>query len=162
MATGTFLYRYEEAVRADPYLYDTWFDYVRLEEEAASEGTEADFARVRDVYERAISNVPPAADKRLWRRYIYLWLRYAIFEELTAKDVARARAVCTEARRIVPHKHFTFAKLWIHAAHLEVRQGALPTARKLLGAAIGRCPKEKLFKEYAEMQPRCSRDVAEM
>ena len=75
---------------------------------------------------------------------------------------ARARAVCTEARRIVPHKHFTFAKLWIHAAHLEVRQGALPTARKLLGAAIGRCPKEKLFKEYAEMQPRCSRDVAEM
>ena len=31
--------------------------------------------------------------KRFWRRYIYLWLKYALFEELTTKDFARARQV---------------------------------------------------------------------
>lgn len=36
------------------------------------------------VYERAIANVPPAAEKRYWQRYIYLWVKYALFEELDA------------------------------------------------------------------------------
>ena len=60
--------------------------------------------------------------------------------------------VLAEARKVVPHASFTFAKLWVHAAHLEVRQRALPAARKLLGASIGRCPKEKLFKEYIQLE----------
>lgn len=41
--------------------------------------------RVREVYERAIAQVPPAQEKRLWRRYIYLWIKYALFEELETK-----------------------------------------------------------------------------
>lgn len=60
-------------VKADPFTYDHWFDYVRLEESALA--IESDYHRTRDVYERAIANVPPAADKRLWRRYVYLWLK---------------------------------------------------------------------------------------
>jgi len=143
-------FAYEEAVKADPHTYDVWFDYARLEESAIE--AEADYHRVRDVYERAVANVPPAADKRLWRRYIYLWLKYALFEELTALDAERAAAVLAEARRVVPHEHFTFAKLWVHAAHLEVRQKRLDAARKLLGQAIGRCPKDKLFKEYVQLE----------
>lgn len=38
------------------------------------------------VYERAISNVPPAPEKRYWQRYIYLWIKYALFEELEAGE----------------------------------------------------------------------------
>ena len=38
------------------------------------------------VYERAIANVPPAAEKRYWQRYIYLWVKYALFEELEAGE----------------------------------------------------------------------------
>jgi len=155
-------FQYEEAVRTDPYMYDAWFDYVRLEEEAVGDEREpSDLARCREVYERAIANVPPAPDKRLWRRYIYLWLRYSVFEELVAADAERARLVLAECRRIVPHSVFTFAKLWIHAAHLEVRQMKLPAARKLLGNAIGRCPKQKIFREYIQLElqlgevPRC-------
>ena len=34
-----------------------------------------------DVYERAIANVPPVLEKRFWRRYVYLWIYYALFEE---------------------------------------------------------------------------------
>jgi len=66
--------QYEEDVRKNPTNYDTWFDYVRLEE------ANGDIAKARDVYERAIANVPPASEKRYWRRYIYLWINYALFE----------------------------------------------------------------------------------
>ena len=40
--------------------------------------------QVREVYERAIANVPPAPEKRYWQRYIYLWVKYALWEELEA------------------------------------------------------------------------------
>lgn len=56
-----------------------WFDYARLEE------TNGDVDKVREVYERAIGNVPPATEKKFWRRYIFLWINYALFEELQAK-----------------------------------------------------------------------------
>jgi len=158
-------FEYEQRVAADPFMYDAWFDYIRLEEEAITQDDglhdgatsapvreEADLARCREVFERAIANVPPAPDKRLWRRYIYLWLRYAIFEELTCNDPKRARLVLAECRKLVPHAAFTFAKLWVHSAHLEVRQGQLTAARKILGNAIGRCPKQKLFREYIQLE----------
>lgn len=41
------------------------------------------------VFERAISNVPPAPEKRYWQRYIYLWIKYALFEELEAGESLR-------------------------------------------------------------------------
>mmetsp|Transcript_9622 Transcript_9622/g.23880 ORF Transcript_9622/g.23880 Transcript_9622/m.23880 type:complete len:674 (+) Transcript_9622:39-2060(+) len=154
-------FQYEEVLKKDPYMYDTWYDYVRLEESFVADAVSPDFAAARDVYERAIAKVPPAPEKRLWRRYIYLWLRYAIFEELIAKEPQQARLVLENCRRVVPHSSFTFAKVWVHSAHLEVRMGDLKAARKLLGYAIGRCPKEKLFKEYIQLElqlgevPRC-------
>lgn len=66
------------------------FDYARLEEEGAAANSE----RVREVYERAVAMVPPVStEKRFWRRYVYLWINYALFEELVAEDVGRAREV---------------------------------------------------------------------
>ena len=38
---------------------------------------------------------------------------------------------------VIPNKTFTFGKIWILAAHLEVRQKDLSAARKILGMAIG-------------------------
>ena len=66
-------------MKTNPNNYDAWFDYLRLME------SEAEPDAVREVYERAIANVPPAEEKRLWRRYIYLWINYALYEELIAK-----------------------------------------------------------------------------
>jgi crooked neck len=37
-------------------------------------------------------------------------------------------------------------------AKFEIRRLDLPAARKLLGAAIGMCPKEALFKGYIELE----------
>jgi crooked neck len=48
-------------------------------------GDEAAIERVREVYERAVAHVPPSVEKRHWRRYIFLWLDYALFEEIETK-----------------------------------------------------------------------------
>jgi len=59
---------YEEQIKENPKNYDAWIDFARLEETTGSTD------RVRDVYERAIAQIPPTQEKRHWRRYIYLWL----------------------------------------------------------------------------------------
>ena len=41
--------------------------------------------RVEEIYERAVANVPPGGEKRHWRRYIFVWLNYALFEEMATK-----------------------------------------------------------------------------
>ncbi|KAI3827165.1 hypothetical protein L1987_01236 [Smallanthus sonchifolius] len=79
--------QYEEEVRKNPLDYDSWFDYIRLEESVGNK------SRIREVYERAIANVPPADEKRYWQRYIYLWISYALYEKLDAQDVSRTRDV---------------------------------------------------------------------
>ncbi|WYZ42936.1 hypothetical protein EsH8_VI_000635 [Colletotrichum jinshuiense] len=137
---------YEAQVKENPKNYDTWFDYTRLEE------TAGDLDRVRDVYERAVAQVPPAQEKRFWRRYMYLWINYAIFEELQAKDAERARQIYKVCLELIPHKKFTFAKIWLLKAQFEIRQGELTAARKTLGQAIGMCPKDKLFRGYIELE----------
>ena len=63
------------------------------------------------VYERAIANIPPAPEKRYWQRYIYLWINYALFEELQAQDMERTREVYRACLKLIPHKAFTFAKV---------------------------------------------------
>ncbi|KFA63701.1 hypothetical protein S40285_08787, partial [Stachybotrys chlorohalonatus IBT 40285] len=137
---------YEEQVRENPKNYDAWFDYAALEE------TSQDADRIRDVYERAVAQVPPTQEKRHWRRYIYLWIFYAIWEETQGQDVERTRQIYKTCLDLIPHKKFTFAKLWLLAAHFEVRQGELTTARKMLGRAIGMCPKDKIFNGYIDLE----------
>lgn len=137
---------YEEQVRENPKNYDAWFDYAGLEEASR------DADRIRDVYERAIAQVPPTQEKRHWRRYIYLWIFYAVWEELEGQDVERARQIYTTCLNMIPHKKFTFAKIWLLAAQFEIRQGELGAARKLLGRAIGMCPKDKIFNGYVDIE----------
>lgn len=137
---------YEKILQEDPHNYDAWFDYIRMME------NEGDVDATRSVYERAIANIPLKKEKRFWRRYIYLWIFYAIYEELRAEDIQRTREVYNFCLKVIPHKTFTFAKVWVAAAKFEIRCKDLPAARKLLGTAIGMCPKEKLFREYIELE----------
>ena len=138
--------QYEEKIKENPKNIDLWFDYCRLEESSG------DVDRVREVYEKAIAQIPPTQEKRHWRRYIYLWIFYALWEELENKDVERARAIYTECLKLIPHKKFTFAKIWLMKAQFEVRHHQLTAARKTLGQAVGICPKDKLFKGYIELE----------
>ncbi|KAM7494323.1 hypothetical protein LguiB_028932 [Lonicera macranthoides] len=139
-------FQYEEEVRKNPLNYDSWFDYIRLEESVGSK------VRIREVYERAIANVPPAAEKRYWQRYIYLWINYALYEELDAEDMERTRDVYSECLKLIPHEKFSFAKIWLLAAQFEIRQLNLKGSRLILGNAIGKAPKDKIFKKYIEIE----------
>ncbi|KAH9273637.1 hypothetical protein BASA83_003969 [Batrachochytrium salamandrivorans] len=138
--------KYEDGLAETPHNYDIWFDYARLEE--STDRPE----KIREVYERAIAQLPPIAEKRYWRRYIYLWLFYAVWEETVGKDIERARQVYTNCLKVIPHKKFTFSKVWIMYSHFLVRQMDISQARKVLGQAIGMCPKERLFKGYIELE----------
>jgi hypothetical protein len=145
---------------------------LREEGEDESVGGEvAAINRVREVYERAVAQVPPTAEKRYWRRYIFLWLDYALFEEIETKvctsspmyhnpnsshrqrqDFTRAREIYKTALRVIPNKQFTFTKVWVQFAYFELRRLDLVGARKILGTAIGMCAKESLFKKYIQME----------
>eukprot|EP01086_Lenisia_limosa_P016182 TRINITY_DN5810_c0_g1_i1.p1 TRINITY_DN5810_c0_g1~~TRINITY_DN5810_c0_g1_i1.p1 ORF type:complete len:684 (+),score=200.69 TRINITY_DN5810_c0_g1_i1:29-2080(+) len=140
-------FQYQEEVRADPHNYDAWFEYLRLE---MSEG---DVPRIRSVFEDAVSNIPLIEEKNYWRRYIYIWIFYAIFEELDAQDVVRAREVWrTLLNDVIPHKVFSSSKSWIHYAHFEVRQHNIEAARKIFGRALGMAPKDKIFEAYIQLE----------
>ncbi|KAI8561007.1 hypothetical protein RHMOL_Rhmol04G0301700 [Rhododendron molle] len=139
-------FEYEDEVRKNPLNYDVWFDYVRLEESLGRK------EKVREVYERAIANVPPAAEKRFWERYIYLWIGYALYEEVDVNDVDRARAVYKECLALIPHDKFSFSKIWLMAADFEIRRLNLKGARVILGNAIGRAPTRTIFEKYIELE----------
>ena len=138
--------QYEEQIKENPKNYDVWIDYARLEE------VSGDTERVQDVYERAIAQMPPTQEKRHWRRYIYLWVFYALWEEMDNKDADRARQIYQECLKLIPHRKFTFAKIWIMKGQFEIRQMQVQSARKTLGQAIGMCPKDRLFKGYIELE----------
>lgn len=82
----------EEELTRDGQNYDAWLDYARLEEEAwpdlkgaTLDDEEGLTTRVREVYERAVAPVPSGREKWHWRRHIFLWLQYALFEETETK-----------------------------------------------------------------------------
>nr|CAD7423040.1 unnamed protein product [Timema monikensis] len=123
-------FQYEEEIKANPTNYDAWFDYLRLVE------SEGNLDSIRETYERAIANVPPTKEKQFWRRYIYLWINYALFEELEAEDEERTRQVYRACLELLPHKHFTFSKIWLLYAQFEIRNKNLTMARKMLVRCI--------------------------
>ena len=137
---------YNKRIENDPRDYDAWFEFAKLEEDHGNK------AAVRDVYERAIANIPPAEEKQYWKRYIYLWIYYAIYEELEMRELDRAAKVYEACLSIIPHKKFSFSKIWIYGAKVHIRRKDLDSARKLLGKAIGLCGKEKIFVEYIALE----------
>lgn len=139
---------YEDALKKNVRNYDVWFDYIRLEESAG------DLAKIREVYERAVSAKPPVKQKRYWRRYIYLWIYYALFEEMQTGDAEKAREVYDMIVKLVPHGSFSFAKIWKLYAEFEVRQLDVERARKIFGRAIADCKKERIFLDYADLEMR--------
>jgi len=60
-----------QEVKQNPFNYDSWFDYLRLIE---SDGNISD---IREIYERAIANVPPS---QVW--HFYFFLRYSALQEV--------------------------------------------------------------------------------
>jgi hypothetical protein len=71
---------------------------------------------------------------------------------ITSQDYGRALDIYKLAISNVPHKKFTFAKLWLQFARFHIRRQDLKNARNVLGTSIGMCPKEKLFSGYIDLE----------
>ncbi|KAJ8673322.1 hypothetical protein QAD02_004584 [Eretmocerus hayati] len=138
--------QYEQELQDNPFNYDVWFDYLKAIENKENIET------IRETYEKAVANIPPVKEKETWRRYIYLWINYAFFEELVTEDVERTRQVYKICLEIIPHKNFTFSKIWLYYAQFEIRQKNVASARKILGNALGVCPKRKLYQGYIDIE----------
>lgn len=173
-------FQYEEEIKSSAavtgtgaaYNYDIWFDYLRLEQDRlesvqtslnpavnTAANVSVQCARIRELFERAVANVPLVlTEKKYFKRYIYLWINWLLFEELTMRDVARTREIFLKllGPDLIPHATFSFAKLWLQYAHFEIRQGELDRARMKLGEGLGRVQnprtKAKLFKGYLELE----------
>jgi len=69
------------------------------------------------------------------------------------KDYTRTREVYKKCLEIIPHKQFTFSKIWLMFAHFEIRQKNLGAARQILGRGLGECvKKDKIYKGYIEFE----------
>lgn len=137
---------YKKRLAVDPYDYDTWFDYVKLAEDYFSD------QEVESIYEQALGNEPNDREcKDSWRRYIYLWIYYATFKEFSASP-EEAYRVYKRILDIIPHDFFTFSKIWLFAAKVQIRMGNITEARALLDEGLRKCPKRKLFNEYIELE----------
>ncbi|KAF0973800.1 hypothetical protein FDP41_007187 [Naegleria fowleri] len=147
-------FEFENELKENPNNYDVWIQYLQMTME--HNGSD-NLDETRDLFERAIANVPPLKEKRFWKRYIYIWINYALFEELTAKNITRTRQVyqgCLELLRSEEYSapNINFSKIWIMFAHFEIRQRNIDDARKILNAAVLCLPKDKIFKEYIKVE----------
>ncbi|KAL5543173.1 hypothetical protein UlMin_010883 [Ulmus minor] len=134
---GKMWFQYEDEMRKSPPNYDTWFDYIRLEE---SMGTKE---RIRKVFERAIASVSPAGEKWYWQfmhlyfvaNFLFVFIctiNYAIYEEFDVGDVEWTR----ECLKLIPHEKFSFTKIWLLAIfkkffEIELQLGNIDRGRKL-------------------------------
>lgn len=138
---------YEDELKKNIMNYDTWFNYIQLEEEISNNSI-----RVREIYERAITNIPTVDQKKYWRRYIYIWISYALYEETSTLDIERANSIYIKIIEIVPHKIFTFSKIWILYGQFLIRQHKINECRNHLGKSIGLHPNIKVFRAYIEIE----------
>lgn len=139
---------YEKLLINDHTNYDIWLEYLRLVKE------KGEMSYIRHIYERAIASVPQSKNKLFWKKYIYIWLFYAIFEEVVANDLLRAVNIMKAAIDLTMKHKLSFSKLWIHLANIYLRQEDVTLCRKTYGKAIGMQPKPKTFKCYLELESR--------
>lgn len=141
--------KYEGMVKEDGYNYDAWFDLLALEQ------TSSPVEKVRETYERALRQKPMVETKAGWRKYVYLWISYAVWTELNCGDVKGAADIYRRCIKGISgeHKRFSFGKLWVLYAQTLVRNGDIGGARRVFGSGIGVLGrKESIYRAYVEME----------
>ncbi|GFY84958.1 crooked neck protein, putative [Actinidia rufa] len=132
-----------------------WLSYVRAWIRYAKfEMKSGEIAKARSCYERAVENL---AEDEAGEE---IFLAFAEFEEL-CKETERARFIYRFALDRVPKncaeyvygKFITLENVILAKKGLEYEDELnLEGARRILGNAIGRAPKSKIFKEYIQLE----------
>ncbi|KAH8356126.1 hypothetical protein KR200_000631 [Drosophila serrata] len=72
--------------------------------------------------------------------------------DLEAEDAERTRHIYITYQELIPHKQFTFSKLWLLYAQFEIRYMELQRVRKALDLAIGMYPRVCVFCGYIDLE----------
>ncbi|RCK62447.1 Pre-mRNA-splicing factor CLF1 [Candida viswanathii] len=152
------LAKYRNAIKENPYDYDSWWSYITALESNGVKSTD----ELRTAFDTVVANNPKDNYKSVeWRRYAMFWIRYALWEEFANGEIESARQVWNNCLKAIPHKQFSFAKVWIGYAEFELRNNVsdgLTKSRKILGRAIGQTstvqPKTKLFQYYIDFEKK--------
>lgn len=140
---------YENELQLNPRNYYYWMLYIDLIAQYYPND-------IVDAFEKAVTTSIPnqtMSKDHNWRRYIYLWIRYFTYMELRRLDIESCRSLYKRClNEIIPHKNFTFSDIWIMYSEFEIRQNDLTLGRKILGRALGICPRPKLFTRYIELE----------
>lgn len=154
--------KYKQDLLENPQDYDKWWALLNL---LGSEPFHKNSNReeISLTYENAVGRAPNEASSKstVWKRYIFLWIRYALFEEFELLNIESARSIWNRCIKVIPHEKFTFGKVWIHFAEFEIRndeQNEVTKARKILGKSIGMTstykPKNKIFRYYIGLEKK--------
>lgn len=136
--------KYEQELSEDWLDFDNWWDYLNLLRNFSIEAQ-------RDAFEKCCSLEPEFKEKRFWKTFALIHIRFANFEELN-NNVSRVSEIYKSFLNKTSSLGFTFSKIWINYAKFEIRQNNLPMARKILGNSIGKFPKKRTFKFYIELE----------
>ena len=138
---------YEAEIEKNPSNYDIWFDYIKLEENFGDKNS------IRNLYERITNNHPIINEKKYWKRYIYFFINYAIFEEIFCENLENCENIYKKLiYEILPSKQFFFSKIFIQYANFALRQKDLKKFRKIMGYSMGKYLKEKIINYYIDIE----------
>ncbi|KAK2810269.1 hypothetical protein Q5P01_000420 [Channa striata] len=115
---------------------------------AKFEETQKEFECVRVIYKYALDRIPEQQAQELFKNYTMFEKKFGDRRGIEG-DLERTRQVYQACLELISHKKFTFAKIWLLS---EIRQKNLQGAGKIMGTAIGKCPKNKLLKGYIELE----------
>lgn len=140
---------YEEELRLSKgNKQDIWWSYLGLALENFSTG------KTRTLFERAVGDCQPSGNTRIqWIGYHYIWLRFAIFEELYAEDTERCRQVYNRAvAALSDQTYFGFPDIWTAFAKFEIRQNNVNAARFILDDGLKLTKAPALYLRYVALE----------
>ncbi|QPG76176.1 hypothetical protein FOA43_003562 [Brettanomyces nanus] len=141
--------KYESKLSSNPEDFETWCLYLDLISDPLIHLPPSE---IEKKFELAISKRPSSSRKDDWLPYIYVWFRYITWEKSRSEDIELLRSIYRRVIKIIPHKSFTFPKVWIGFAELEVKHNNLAEARRVLGQSMGMCPDKEVMNYYITLE----------
>ncbi|KAH3679715.1 hypothetical protein WICMUC_000746 [Wickerhamomyces mucosus] len=136
--------KYETQLVENPRDYDTWWLYLTTIQDQPIETQRLKFKESYKIQ-------PSSNTKNNWKRYIFLFIRHAIWEEFHG-EVEKVEEIFQNLTNLLKINKLNFSKIWILYSNFAIRQNNLIKARKLLGFALGTNPTSKIFKHYIELE----------
>ena len=128
--------------------FESWMSLAMLEQEANN------FENMFSVLTQSHQFQPQSTHKGDWKKYVFMFLVHAGLVEEIESNSGRSIAILEECIQLIPHKNFSFSKVWIELAKIYIRRDDIQAARLVLGRAIGNHPSLKVFQFYLEIESK--------